>query len=84
MAVLRLKARGRYWPGISQSLAKIYIHLIFSTRNREPVVGDAVRLDLHAYLGGILRDVECPALELNTERDHAHVLFLLAQYAVAE
>ncbi len=62
-----------------QSLAKIYIHLIFSTKNREPLLGDAVRSDLHAYLGGILRDLDCPALELNTEPDHAHVLFMLAR-----
>jgi putative transposase len=62
-----------------QSLAKIYVHLIFSTKNREPLLLDAVRPDLHAYLGGILRDLDCTALEINTESDHAHVLFLLAR-----
>lgn len=37
-----------------QSLAKIYVHLIFSTKSRERVVPNDVRPDLHAYFGGIL------------------------------
>ena len=62
-----------------QSLARIYIHLIFSTKNREPLLGAAVRPDLHAYLGGILRDLDSPAVEINSEPDHAHVLFVRVQ-----
>lgn len=44
-------ARGSAMP---QSLAKIYAHLIFSTKSRERVVPNDVRPDLHAYFGGIL------------------------------
>lgn len=62
-----------------QSLAKIYIHLIFSTKNREPVLTDRVCAGLPAYLGGILRDLDSPAVEINTEPDHAHILFLLSR-----
>src|SRR3954466_839419 len=62
-----------------QSLAKIYIHLVFSTKNREPLLSDAVRSDLHAYMGGILRDLQSPSIEINSESDHAHVLFLLSR-----
>jgi len=38
-----------------QSLAKIYVHLVFSTKNREGLLPENVRADLHAYLGGIRR-----------------------------
>ena len=62
-----------------QSLAKIYIHLIFSTKNREPMVPRHLHPDLHAYMGGILRDLGCTPVEINTEPDHAHVLFLLSR-----
>ena len=62
-----------------QSLAKIYIHLIFSTKNRERAVPDDLRPGLHAYMGGVLRDLGCTAVEINTEPDHAHVLFLLSR-----
>lgn len=64
---------------MAQSLAKIYIHLIFSTKNREPVLQDDVRVDLHDYIGGIIRDLNCPSIEINTEPDHAHALFSLSR-----
>jgi REP element-mobilizing transposase RayT len=59
-----------------QSLAKIYIHLVFSTRNRERVLADGDGPDLHAYIGGILNGLGCIPLEINTEPDHAHILFI--------
>ena len=62
-----------------QSLAKVYIHLIFSTRNREPLLRDQARADLHEYMGGTLRDLDSSALEINSEPDHCHVLFLLSR-----
>lgn len=64
---------------MAQSLAKIYVHLIFSTKNREPTIPDHLRPTLHSYMGGILRDNECVPVEINTEPDHAHVLFILAR-----
>ena len=68
-----------------QSLAKIHVHLVFSTKNRERVIRDDVRPDLHAYMGGILRDLGSTPIEINTEPDHAHVLLLLGRtHALAE
>ncbi len=64
---------------MAQSLAKIYIHLILSTKNRERTIPDDLRPTLHSYMGGILRDCGCTSVEINTEPDHAHVLFLLAR-----
>lgn len=62
-----------------QSLAKITIHLVFSTKNRERLLVDEVRSPLHGYLAGILRERQSPALEINTEPDHVHVLFALSR-----
>jgi len=62
-----------------QSLAKLYVHLVFSTKNREQIIIDAIRSDLHAYMGGILNGMKCTPIEINTEPDHAHLLFLLAR-----
>src|SRR6266700_6780024 len=66
---------------MAQSLAKIYIHLIFSTKNRDPLLRDDIRPELHAYLGGILRDLNSPAIEINSEPDHLHVLFVMSRTA---
>lgn len=62
-----------------QSLAKLFVHLVFSTKTRQAIIGDDVRTDLHAYRGGILREMECPAIEINSETDHVHILFMLAR-----
>lgn len=62
-----------------QSLAKVYVHLVFSTKRREPIVPSDIRPELHACMGGILREMNCVPIEINTEPDHAHVLFSLAR-----
>ncbi len=64
---------------MSQALAKIYLHLIFSTKNRERSIPDDVRADLHSYMGGILNGLGCSPVEINTEPDHAHILFVMSR-----
>lgn len=49
-------------------------HILFSTKNREPVIAPSWRPELHAYLGGILRDLGGVALEVGGVMDHVHVL----------
>lgn len=62
-----------------QSLAKLYVHLVFSTKNRERVLPDGIRLDLHSYLGGILNGLGCVPVETNSEPDHVHILFIFSR-----
>jgi putative transposase len=58
-----------------QSLAKLLVHLIYSTKNREPVLRDDVRDELHRYTAGILRELESPAILINSVEDHVHILY---------
>ena len=58
-----------------QSLAKLLVHLIYSTKNREPVLEDQVRDELHSYSAGILRELESPAILINSVEDHVHILY---------
>lgn len=64
---------------MSQSLAKMHVHLVFSTKGRAPLIDDAVREPLHRYMAVVLRNLDCPALIINSVEDHAHVLFELAR-----
>ena len=64
---------------MSQSLAKLYVHLVFSTKNREAFLEQGYIDELHAYIGGILRNAGCEPVEINTEPDHAHVVFVLGR-----
>jgi putative transposase len=66
-----------------QSLAKVLIHLVYSTKERQRWLSAAVRPRLFAYQAGIFREWECPALVIGGVEDHVHTLFLLSRnYAV--
>jgi REP element-mobilizing transposase RayT len=64
---------------MAQSLAKVLVHLVFSTKNREPTIPAETRPELHAYLVGILANLTCPALQVGGTADHVHVLFSLGR-----
>jgi len=49
-------------------------HVIFSTKNRLPLIGDAMRPRLHEYLGGIVRDNDGRLLAAGGAADHVHLL----------
>ncbi len=57
-----------------QSLAKILLHLVFSTKNREAMLSDDVRDELHAYIGGILENQKGTLLRAGSVADHIHLL----------
>ena len=58
-----------------QSLSAVYIHLVFSTKNREPFLCDEqVQASLHAELGGISKKLECPPIITGGMEDHIHLL----------
>ncbi|GDY12841.1 transposase [Planctomycetota bacterium] len=62
-----------------QSLARIQIHLVFSTKHREPRITDDLRATLHAYMATVLQNMDCPAVLINSVEDHVHILFELAR-----
>src|SRR5947209_1374614 len=63
-----------------QSLSAVYIHLVFSTKERRPFFRDpSVRTQLHAYLGGISNTLDCPALLVGGVDDHVHMLCRLGR-----
>ena len=58
-----------------QSLSAVYLHLVFSTKERRPFLRDkAVRDALHAYMGGVSKTIECPPLIVGGVEDHVHLL----------
>ncbi len=55
------------------------MHLIFSTKNREPFINSDVRERLFAYLAGTLNELNCPAIKVGGVADHVHILFVLVK-----
>jgi putative transposase len=65
--------------GMPQSLGAIYIHVIFSTKHREPLILDAWRNDLFDVLGGLTNQTGCQSLIVGGVADHVHLLFQLSR-----
>ena len=64
---------------MGQSLVKNYIHLVFSTKNRVPLINQGVESFLHPYLGGICNKLKCPVIKIGGYTDHVHILCLLSK-----
>lgn len=63
-----------------QSLAKVLIHTVFSTKGREPFLVDCgLREELHRVLGGILSKLGCQPIIVGGVEDHVHLLATLAR-----
>jgi len=58
-----------------QSLSRILIHLVFSTKNRERILTPAIQTELHPYLAGVLNASGCPSLQVGGIEDHVHLFF---------
>ena len=62
-----------------QSLSSILIHLIFSTKNREPIITPEIETELYPYMASIFKAIKSPALIINGTSDHLHTLFALSR-----
>ena len=64
-----------------QSLSKVLVHIVYSTKGRHPWLKDKrIRQELYAYKATILRNqVDSPALIINGVEDHVHMLCLLSR-----
>jgi putative transposase len=60
---------------MSQSLALVLVHIIFSTKNRSPFLRSTeLRSEVHAYLMGTFRGLDCTGLQIGGVEDHVHIL----------
>ena len=58
-----------------QSLSAVYIHLVFSTKDRRPFLRDkATRDALHSYLGSVSKQIDCLTLLVGGVENHVHLL----------
>jgi len=63
-----------------QSLAKILVHAVFSTKDRRPALRDKnLREELHRYIGGILSHLDCQPVIVGGVEDHVHLLCALSR-----
>ncbi len=62
-----------------QSLSKVYVHIVFSTKHRQPLIDDRLKPGLFAYLGGVCQAMECHPVRVGGHDDHVHILCTLSR-----
>jgi len=62
-----------------QSLALVIVHVIFSTKNREPLLNEEVRPELFAYLATVARNAGCECQRVGGVSDHVHLAIGLSR-----
>ena len=62
-----------------QSLSRVLLHVVFSTKNRAPVLTPELQEKLHPYLGGVLNSIGCSSIQVGGVEDHVHLFFMLSR-----
>jgi len=62
-----------------QSFHTIPIHLIWSTKNRRPLIKPEIENELFKYMSSIFRDYESPTIIINGSTEHVHILLMLSR-----
>ncbi|TWT95916.1 Transposase IS200 like protein [Botrimarina colliarenosi] len=58
---------------MSQSLANVILHVVFSTKQRQPFIDGEIESELHAYLGGVAKSLGCIPYAIGGVEDHVHL-----------
>ena len=62
-----------------QSLAKIILHIVFSTKGRHPLIFEELQPSLQSYLAGACRAIGCEAYRVGGTVDHVHIACQLSR-----
>lgn len=60
-------------------MVRNYLHITFSTKNRESIIKPPYENELHSYLGGIASKLECPPIKIGGYNDHIHIACMLSK-----
>lgn len=64
---------------MSQSLCEIILHVVFSTKMREPLINPSIETELYQYICGVSRNLESPVIKIDVVEDHIHILLHLSK-----
>jgi putative transposase len=70
---------------MSRTFTNLLSHVVFSTKDRQPLILPEFKSELHAYLGGLTRELKGKAYGINGTSDHVHLLISLpANVSISE
>jgi putative transposase len=62
---------------MGRTFSHLFTHIVFSTKGRARLIGPDLKAELHAYLGGLTRELKGKALAVNGMEEHVHLLVSL-------
>lgn len=67
-----------------RSLVKIPVHIVFSTKNRRPLIPLEIEAHLFGYIGGIIKNNKARLIVAGGMADHIHVLVSIGRIEVSQ
>ncbi|MBS1758853.1 MAG: IS200/IS605 family transposase [Bacteroidetes bacterium] len=64
---------------MSQSLSKLFVHIIFHTKYSHDLIDEVVQPELYAYIGGIINENQSQAIRINGTQNHIHILAVMSK-----
>ena len=64
---------------MAQTLVQIFVHIVFSTKNRANIITPEIETELFAYIGGIAANNNSKLVAANGTANHIHLLILLSK-----
>ena len=59
---------------MSRTFTQLISHIVFSTKDRKPLISAEMKPEMHAYLGGLVRELRGRTQAINGMADHVHML----------
>ncbi len=71
--------------GMPSTYTSLYVHIVFATQRRAPLILDNWRQDLHNYIGGTINAMQGKSVIIGGVTDHVHILIgLRPTHAIAD
>ena len=64
---------------MAQSLSKLYIHATFHVKYNSPLLRKQEYVDLYAYIGQILKSLDCTPIQIGGVENHVHILCIMSK-----
>jgi len=64
---------------MSQSLSKLFIHIVFHIKYDSPIILSENKRELFAYIGSIIKDNDSSPIIINGMEDHLHILCIMSK-----
>lgn len=55
----------------------LHVHMVFATHDRQPLIADTWRRELHAYVAGTIKNLGAKCVAVGGVEDHVHILACL-------